>query len=70
MYHIKGEWDSQSNLTYASIYLLELRRRYVSYWRLGSPMSCRTQTNNIPETVPEVSAEIKSEIMSFFPVGN
>lgn len=28
------------------------------------------QTNNISETVPEVSAEIKSEIMSFFPVGN
>lgn len=28
------------------------------------------QTNNVPETVVEVSAEIKSEIMSFFPVGN
>lgn len=33
-------------------------------------MGTWTQTNNIPETVPEVSAEIKSEIMTFFPVGN
>lgn len=30
----------------------------------------QAQANNVPESVPEVSAEIKSEIMSFFPVGN
>lgn len=28
------------------------------------------QTNNVPETIPEVSAETQSEIMSFVPVGN
>jgi len=42
---------------------------HVGLWR-GKKKGACTQTNNVPETVPEVSAEIKSEIMSFFPVGN
>lgn len=33
-------------------------------------MSQLPQTNNVPEIVPEVSAETHSEIMSFVPVGN
>lgn len=33
-------------------------------------MSRLPQTNNVPKTVPEVSVETQSEIMSFVPVGN
>lgn len=54
-----------------------LTTTHVSYRHLGSNMSWQDKKRepglkliSIPETIPEVSGEIKSEIMSFLPVGN
>lgn len=68
--------SSVVQLMHAPIHLFELCPRLLVF-RVIHVMARKkkgkgtwAQTNNISETVPEVSAEIKSEIMSFFPVGN